>query len=422
MLIADSKNDSLTRSRSSSSANILGLITFFLTVYVWITPIANLGEVLGVWIGSLSSQRAIVTPLIFRYIREGIISMVFLLGLVATFRYNRICNFFLYVWFLLFMMVIHSYLGIVLDRPLLLLLAGFRWAMPLFLPFVLYPFLDLRVEQSVSRALIPVFGIHFAVQVLQFLFPIGWFGVSPLGFGVRSPGVFLIPNTAAFFAIIVMHFSDEYWQGNRKRKRLIRLLSSLSVALTASGTGYVVVFLYWIVTWTRKRHHSIVLFALPLIIFVSLGTLLLVPRGGAGGVANYVRVSGGTRVNILLDAIERSGFYSDHFGAGTNTGVLLQSAFGYVGDAVVADSTPAAFVINWGMAGLVGWLILLVCIWGVAHIRNSPPLTMALIFTTLFSMTTVISEVRPAGVLALISVAAALRSSSRRTPTAESLS
>ena len=108
--------------------------------------------------------------------------------------------------------------------------------------------------------------------------------------------------------------------------------------------------------------------------------------------ANYVEVSGGTRLSIFTKSLVESNLFSSDFGLGTNSAVLL-------GKGEIMDSTFASLVVNLGYIGLflILGLIFLFLLYSV--VAGYKSLFVFISIYTLFAFTTIIFEVYPVNLL-----------------------
>jgi hypothetical protein len=108
--------------------------------------------------------------------------------------------------------------------------------------------------------------------------------------------------------------------------------------------------------------------------------------------ANYISESGGTRLTIFVENFMESSLISTDFGYGTNSAVLL-------GKGEIMDSTFASLVVNLGYFGFFMILALIFIAILYAGITKDKMLFVFLIVFTLFSFTTIISEVYPVNLI-----------------------
>lgn len=276
--------------------------------------------------------------------------------------------------------------------------SGLRWLIPIILPLFILKTVDSEFMKEASTYLLVLLLLHFAAQVLESIFAPSFFGRSSLGINLRNPGLFIIPNTGAFFTIIslytVLFFSDMA----ERKKFIIVMVSVLSVLLAMSTTGIIVLpvllFLYYFRSKYIKHLPILIVFT------VILATSLLI--GSAE--RSDADVSGRNRVEIFTENFSNARVFSDLFGYGTNTALIIAK------DAWGMDSTYASLVVNLGYWGFIIFMSLLISgIFYTALSKNREMLTIFIIIA-LFSATTIIYEVYPANLIFSLTVAYFLNS------------
>ena len=377
------------------------LTVSLIVLYVLVTPFANAGELYALFTSRLTSQTDLIGSLWVRYLRELLFVGILISGFTLHVKLNRMPRLPLLAWAIGLLLTLHVALRSMVAGPGdLLLLAGVRWALPALLPFAVFLLPRTTSLRPVARAVIFVSFLHFGMQLVHFFTAPPWFGSNKWGFALRSPGVFLIPNTAAFFSIIVAFYADFASNMRPASRLLLRLLCTVSVLLTASGTGVMVIMVYWLLLLTPRALRKLVYVGTP--VFLLLLLLILPVLTGRG--PNYVEISGGTRLEIFQEAFEESRLVSLDFGHATNTAALLSGRGAEVTQSTIADSLVASVTLNSGRLGLA----LLVLIWLsglLVSIRTSSlSFTLSFVIVTLFSLTTIVTEVRPAGILAIMAM------------------
>lgn len=224
-------------------------------------------------------------------------------------------------------------------------------------------------------------------------FASSWYGTSAFGLNLRNPGLFLIPNTGAFFSIVSLYTSLFISDFTKKKKFFIILISTISVFLTLSGTGLIVflcvLFFYFATKEMMKWYLLIVPFG---IIFIYFFVIFLSSRD-----ANYIEQSGGTRLSIFMENFMKSDVVSTNFGFGTNTAVML-------GKGEIMDSTFASLIVNLGYFGFFAVVFLFFLLISYSIIFRNKSLFVFFVVFTLFSFTTIISEVYPVNLIMAVLV------------------
>lgn len=220
---------------------------------------------------------------------------------------------------------------------------------------------------------------------------IPWFGIyDTLGFSIRNPGFFLLPNTSAFFIIIITYLVLYHFDIKEKIKIRYIFFSFLSMLLTASGTGIFVFLILNIIYFTKKIILPVFLMLSPIFLYLIL--IFIEYMRGTG----YISISGGTRLKILMDMFNSASLISSDFGKFTNAYVLLR------GDGDIMDSTWAALLGNYGFLPSVILVLILIFLFIYSLIDLDKSKISLLIIILSFSSTTIIFEAYPMNILLAI--------------------
>ena len=174
------------------------------------------------------------------------------------------------------------------------------------------------------------------------------------------------------------------------------IISTASVFLTMSGAGVVVLLTLLLIYYFQfKKFIKFFPLILPAVIglgFVFISILL------SSRTEEYLSVSGGVRLSILTNSFNNTSFFSDIFGYGTNTAIIMANG-------LFVDSTFASLVVNLGYFGFFIFMCLFLAV-GVYSILNKfEPLFALLVIVFLYSGTNIIFEVYPVSLLLAILVA-----------------
>ena len=220
---------------------------FLILLGLVLVPFISIGELLALFTGNLISQTSNLTGG-FKFSKDAIFILLILLGILNLLVKDKL-NQKALLYFSLFLFIIIPSLLLSLESEIIYLAAGIRWIIPVILPVFLFYAVDENLIVKISKYVFFLLLVHFIMQILQLLFAGSWFGTSAFGFNLRNPGLFLIPNTGAFFTIVCLYFSLFISDFSGSKKVFIIIISSLSVFLTLSGTGLIVLlfvlFLYY---------------------------------------------------------------------------------------------------------------------------------------------------------------------------------
>lgn len=358
---------------------------------VLLTPVFSVGELLALLRGTIESQRTAYTPV---YLKAGkdIISLALLgIAVVRLARSGR-TNVLVFPFFA-FALYIGAAVALAWATPPIAL-AGVRWSVPVFLMFLMYDFVDDGLLRRLAAVLSALMLLQLGVQAAQLVFMSHWFGTNAFGLAARVPGFFLIPNTAAFFAVTALFASHFYGQRGLVRSA-VHAAVPVSIALTQSGTGLIVWLLITTLFVLRERRAWL------LVPIGCLAAVILMPVLGVltGRGATYVAVSGGTRIAILLNLLRHSEWLPTNFGYVTNTAVALVANRGIAVPGgtvpIIADSTYASIWGNLGEAGGI-FALVFICSWVLAAVCSYRlDLYVVTIVFLLFGATTVVFEAYP---------------------------
>lgn len=370
-----------------------------------LTPLFSIGEVSALLRGSVGSQLLARTPLAIKAMKDVLLIALVALGAVRIARSGE-TNVLAVPFTILFLYTI--VVAVLASDSPALALAGLRWSMPVFVAFFVWDVVDGMLMSRIASVLSVMLGLHVAMQIAELFLMSHWYGASILGLAARVPGFFLIPSTAGFFAVTALFFSHFYCE-NAILRRVTYFLAPVSVFLTQSGTGIVVLALVAaLLTLGAQRAWLILPIGVAAVAILFPLLPLLTGRG-----ADFVAVSGGTRVSIFVDLLRHTQVIPTDFGYVTNTAVSLvaNGGSGLRTDAIpaIVDSTYASV---WGNLGIGGGLFFaLFCVsWGVVVVCSRRlDLYVATAIFALYSATTIIFEAYPMNLLLAISAAYFLR-------------
>jgi hypothetical protein len=275
-------------------------------------------------------------------------------------------------------------------------LIGVRWTLPFLLFFVLRHWaseLDTRVAARwVMAGLVLAVGAQFAQVALM---PPVYGEVLP-GIPARTPGIFLLPNSAAFFGCSSAACILAFPGSSTAQRGWAVLLSIVTSALAQSGTGVIVsmvLALRWMTTGRPLTFWCLTVAAVAAV-FPNLEQIM-------GREVDYLAESGGGRIEVLLGIARDAMTAVDNFGSYTNAANL--QADNPAGE-VAVDSLVAAWIGNFGLAALpVLFLVALFAAYRMDDIdwKRAAPCVLVLV---LFSFTTVVFEAFPMNLYLLLGI------------------
>jgi hypothetical protein len=237
--------------------------------------------------------------------------------------------------------------------------------------------------------IVAVFSLHFLLQIIQF--------VTDAGFAVyfqhRSAGLFIIPSTAGAFAVLVHYFAIKF------NSRTLKIGSILSLLLSNSTAGLLIMIVYYIYAYRNKFKPKILYYPTYFIVVVAGVYALIANLGTVTGRGEGASLSAFTR--LALFSLALSNWKSLLFGQGLGVATAQAVVSGY-SNAVIADNTYLGIIYN---AGVVPALFMLsFVVFSFRYFENK-----LLYFLLLgYSMTTIVFEINPVVQVALILLGASI--------------
>ncbi|HOK63669.1 MAG TPA: hypothetical protein PLE17_07235, partial [Soehngenia sp.] len=370
-----------------SIRNIIINIILMLLVF---TPIFSIQESLGLIFGGIVDQSTALTPVYVKAMKDLGFLIIILAGFIRILKLRSINKIAFLVFMYIALVLIFSFFY---KNNLLIFLAGIRWILSIFLIIFLIPYIHRNLLEIIAKLLAYLFVFHFIFQIIQLFFASGWFGLNALGLSARNPGMFFMPNTSAFFTIMVLFFTMFYLKINFFRK-LIFLLSPLSLFLTASGTGVATYIAIMSVYLLRQKYFALITVFEIILFFVLFYTIEDIT-----GRAGIIEESFGTRIELFFSALANSNFFSQNLGYGTSTGYLLANEYGLSFDMIATDSTYASIIVNLGLSSFVLTIVILFVALVLAWLNKNKQILICIIIFGLFSSTTSILEAYPMNLL-----------------------
>jgi hypothetical protein len=341
---------------------------------------------------TLKSQSEALTPIFIKILKDVVYVFFFIYGFYYLFKIQKIDRIILFLALLFFFVIVPLNTSLLFgDADLAQLLIGIRFTLPILILFLSYFIFNKNDVLKIKNLLLILFYMNLGIQIVQFFIGIPWYGTyDTTGFSVRNPGFFLIPNTSAFFVLIITYLVLYHFDIKEKLKILFIFFSFLSTLLTASGTGILAFLMLNIIYFTKRILLLIFLILSPIFLYLSLNLVEYI-RG-----PEYISISGGTRLKILVDMFNSASLISSDFGKFTNAYVSLRGS----GD--IMDSTLAALLGNHGLLPTVILVLILIFLFIYSLINLDKSKISLLIIILSFSSTTIIFEAYPMNLLLAI--------------------
>jgi len=374
------------------------IFNFLLISGILITPFLNIGEIYALFTGALENQTTVYTNPLIKGLKDVIFILLISISLlnVLTNKF-KLSNITIVYFFLLFFLIIPMLLTLP-NANELELFAGIRWGIPFLLLLLMYlnkgDILQRLDINNIRKILILLFFLHFIIQIIQFFSGISWFGLLFDRFSLRSPGMFLMPNTGAFFSTLVFLFIAFSKEKLNRIDYLLIFMISVSIIIASSGTGIVSLFVLLLLRFLPKKF---LLFTPALFIVAFYFGINIVSyfRGD-----EYLKISGGERIDIFLVQLSDSKILSTEMGKYTNTFMLISPDKGKI-----MDSTYASILGNLGLFPFLTlqFLTIIILIKSFLLLNRTKMSLISLII--LFGATTIINETYPMNLLLVILIA-----------------
>ena len=358
---------------------------------ILLTPLYSYGDVLLYFTNFDINLGRTNTPIWIKLIKDVLMILIFFLSVVLLLKRKKIPNQFFIVFFILGVSVysiIHSFYST------FGFLLGVRWLLPVALSFFLLGILDNIFLFKVAKILIWIFFVHFAVQVAQLFMSTNWYGINFLNLSLRNTGIFFVPNTSAFFSILVLYFMF-YYTVHSKVKIITLILIPISIIFTASGTGVIVyITIYAIRLFKRFGVSNLLFVLLPILVAFSIPILDFVT-----GRVGVVQLSFGTRYEIFKDLMLNSRMFSEDFGFGTASAYLLSNYIDGRNIGIPTESLFSSIIVNLGTLPFLLFVSTLFTVLLKTFYMRSHDVFLFVVIYTMFGMTSPVLEVFPANLI-----------------------
>ena len=370
---------------------ILGksLIQRLVLLSLLLTPIFNIGEIIAFFVGSvIRDVPKLATPPFIKLMKDFIFILIIVIS-GAEIIFKKTTN---KIFLLLLPISAIIFISILINsNGLVILLAGMKWILPIILIFFLLSKVDNLFLGEIASTLYIVFFIHLGIQILQFFFMPTFYGVSYFGYSARNPGIFAMPSTAAFLAVLLVFFNFFYSKTNKKK---LVILSTLSIMLTGSGTGVAAMLLFYLFFFIPKRFYNILYILLPFLALSFPFLIILI-----SGRSDVFSESGMVRVNLFMKILADSKLFSTNFGMATNNASLLLDQTRGEANLISTDSAISMILANFGLGPFFIFLFFYFSWMGVVfYNRNRELICFSLIFS-IFAITTSLTESFPGNLL-----------------------
>jgi hypothetical protein len=364
---------------------------------VMMTPLFGIFEVLALISGTLTSQGEALTPVYIKVLKDLVFASIILVGIAEVLVRRRIIFNISYTVFMA--LAIYSAFISFYFMDFLIVVAGIRWILPvLIFPFI-YRHVDIALQNRIANCLILLFILGLLLQITQLFLAVGWWGLNSFGLSKRNPGFYLIPSSMACFSAMTAYYARFYCNNVLLRNYVVFLLVPLSIILTASGSGFIALVLFWSYLLYCRVKQKFVVLACATVLFISL--LVFIPFLTE---REDIYESMQTRANMLTELVNPKNLLASvNFGSATNTGVLLTATNRDANTkSFVADSTVNSLINNTGIVSLLFFMYFLYN--SLRHTKSRINISFFLLLLP-FLLTIIIFELFPINLLLMVNVA-----------------
>lgn len=273
-----------------------------------------------------------------------------------------------------------------LINDIMTAIIGLRWAFPFLIFFALGDWTKYFDQSRASHWLLLGMLICLFAQIYQiFNMPPVYGEVLP-GIPARTPGIFLAPNSTAFFACASLACLMTCVNNQRLLTVQAAIIALAICILTQSGTGIIVCL---ILILRLISSNSTTLFLIIALAFVGL---LLPNLNSLTMREDYIALSGGGRLSVLYDISKAAALSFGDFGTYTNASNLMSDD---PQGMIAVDSLVASWLGNFGIFSIpilfMVWLFVKYYMCDIDWKRAMP----CVVVLSLFSLTTVVFEAFP---------------------------
>jgi hypothetical protein len=361
------------------------LIQQLIIVMLFLTPIYNYGEIIAYSTGNvLSDNPNLSTPIYIKLLKDFFFILIILITSIEIII-NKVANkLFL---FLVPLLVTVSIAILINKNGIFSIASGIKWILPIVLIFFLFDKIDDLFLTRISKILYKLLYLHLTIQIFQLFYMPTFWGASSFGLSIRNPGLFSMPSTASFFAILVIYFN--FFYSNLNKKTLL-ILGTLSVILTRSGAGIAALLLFYIYYFVPKRFYKLLYILMPfLLVFFPIIIIFLTGRD------DVISGSGMIRVFLFMDILTNVNLFSTNFGLATNNASLL----GEQTNTISTDSAISMILANFGLIPFILFLFFYFSwIYVIFYNKNKELVCFSLVFSV-FALTSSLTESFPGNIL-----------------------
>ncbi|WP_147693331.1 hypothetical protein [Vogesella mureinivorans] len=373
--------DSLNSKKMSKNKSLWGWLFYTILLFTFLQNYYDLQAIMD---GGKLDLLNYEGPTFIKLLKDLIYITIFIVSLHYAWKAN--VAIFSPLSFLIVLLIISCFVSSLLSNGVLLSIIGLRWCFPFLIFLLARPFVESIDAESVAKILFLGVSFCFAAQIYQIFNMPPIYGEILGSIPARTPGIFLAPNSAAFFACsscaLVMSLSKR----NKNIVMLTIILTCLISILAQSGTGIICSILLLIYHWMGRFSISFFVFAgfIFLVMLLNLDSLTMRE--------DYVSASGGNRLDVFLKMLTLAFTSFDGFGLYTNAAMLNQSTAKLD---FVLDSLWASWLGNFGIYALPILFLTIMFYYQAVCSKTWHGRQPVLLVFLLFSMTSIVFEAFP---------------------------
>ncbi len=364
-------------------------------VLLLLTPIFNFMELTALFSGNYISAKIVLTPIYIKIIKDVAMLLIVAVGLVNVAQNKKIYTNKLYL-ILVLAILLSALTSVIVSPNVTNILAGLRWSLPFLLVLFLFDSIDTKFQYRISTLLTRLLVFGFLLQVVQAFYFRAFYGLSSFtGLNARNPGFYFTPSAMAAFTLAAAYYIDYFREDDVYKKILLFFVVPVSVLLTGSGTGLLVLCGYFIIKAYKRIHQKQLMIFLGVCLFLAGLVALPIISGRAIIYESILK-----RGEIFAQAFKNENMVlSQSFGSATNAAVLSDDRSDNA-ISFIADSTITSVMFNIGSFALVVFVLFFVSI----SRKKVMYLHFWLIYGA-FIVTTIIFELFPLNLLLAVNLA-----------------
>lgn len=267
-------------------------------------------------------------------------------------------------------------------------LAGLRWCHVFFLSLCLYGCVDDNFMIKTGKLLRMLLVVQVVSQVIELFYMPPIQGINSFGLANRCPGIFVNPSAAGAFAslnYLFMVLYREYICKKTFRVTFIMLIASQIMAMSSTGIALLIGLIFF--EKYQKQGRGKIILALFILLCPIIWTNLDLLAGRETGDSTS---SGGTRLGIMGDALDKMELVSTKFGLATNTAVSMK-----LPHSEIVDSSYISLLSNVGLLGFLYIIIPLIYLFLKSINIGNKRLTLSMIWILGVSLPIITMELFP---------------------------